>query len=228
MQHFRVRNWEKFQHYHTGNRAKGIPQWIKLHTELLDNYGFYCLQDASKGLLVSLWIVAARVRNRIPLDFKWLKTKTGCEVNKKKIQDLVDARFIEIEGGDASKMLADGYQGASTNRIEENRIEKNRIEKKIFGEFEKVKLTEPEYQKLVAKFGKSKAQDLINRLDQYIASKGEKYKSHYATILSWERKDNGPENSANAHRGRNKEGSGQAVRVGKEPAVTRDIRPAME
>jgi len=64
-----------------------------------------------------------------------------------------------------------------------------REEKNIHGEFSKVKLTQDEYDKLVERFGKRGAEDRITKLDQYIASKGDHYKSHYATILVWEKKN---------------------------------------
>lgn len=52
-----------------------------------------------------------------------------------------------------------------------------------------VDLTEEEYQKLITKFGGEGAKDRINRLSLYKESKGVKYKSDYATILSWAQKD---------------------------------------
>lgn len=69
--------------------------------------------------------------------------------------------------------------------IGKNRLDKNSIDKNIYGEFKNVKLTDEEYEKL-------KEADLlpyIERLSSYIASKGKKYKSHYATILNWSRKE---------------------------------------
>jgi hypothetical protein len=57
-----------------------------------------------------------------------------------------------------------------------------------YGEFEKVKLSEDEYQKLTEKLGDSQRDEYIKQLDEYIASKGKKYASHYATILSWSRR----------------------------------------
>ena len=73
--------------------------------------------------------------------------------------------------------------------IEENSIEKNNIKKNIkkkkYGEFNNVLLTDDEY----AKLEKSNLLPYIKKLDSYIASKGKKYKSHYATILNWNRKD---------------------------------------
>lgn len=53
----------------------------------------------------------------------------------------------------------------------------------IYGEFKNVKLTDIEYKKLEEK----NLLPYIERLSSYIASKGKKYKSHYATILNWSR-----------------------------------------
>lgn len=69
-------------------------------------------------------------------------------------------------------------------------------DKKYYGEFKNVKLTNLEYQKLVNKFTEQGAKDRIENLSSGIASKGYKYASHYATILTWERKNNSqPEQS---------------------------------
>lgn len=66
---------------------------------------------------------------------------------------------------------------------------KNINTKDIYAELKNVRLTKEEYSKLVHKFGEPKTIDYIERLSEYLASKGKKYKSHYATILSWSRKD---------------------------------------
>ena len=71
------------------------------------------------------------------------------------------------------------------NSIEENNIKKN-IKKKKYGEFNNVLLTDEEYAKLES----SNLLPYIKKLDSYIASKGKRYKSHYATILNWSRRDN--------------------------------------
>jgi hypothetical protein len=52
-----------------------------------------------------------------------------------------------------------------------------------------VRLTEAEYEKLIEQFGREGADDRIRALNDGIGSKGYKYKSHYHTILSWERKN---------------------------------------
>lgn len=60
--------------------------------------------------------------------------------------------------------------------------------KKDFGEFKNVKLTQEEYAKLAIDFTELKVKELIEELSQYIASKGVRYKSHYATIQQWARR----------------------------------------
>lgn len=52
-----------------------------------------------------------------------------------------------------------------------------------------VSLFPAEYEKLCSQFGKSGADARIKRLSLYIAAKGDKYKSHYHTILMWENKN---------------------------------------
>lgn len=66
--------------------------------------------------------------------------------------------------------------------------EKIYIEKKVFGEFQNVNLSEEEHKKLIVKFGEIGTKDRIEGLSTGLESKGYKYKSHYATILSWDRK----------------------------------------
>lgn len=62
---------------------------------------------------------------------------------------------------------------------------KSDVNKLQFGQFNNVMLTEEEHQKIIT----DGLVDYIQRLDQYIESKGAKYKSHYATILQWSLKD---------------------------------------
>ena len=62
-----------------------------------------------------------------------------------------------------------------------------------------VYLTEEELEKLKERFPYD-WQDWINKLSEYMASKGKRYKSHYMTILTWERKDR-----ENANTGQNQQ-----------------------
>ena len=73
-----------------------------------------------------------------------------------------------------------------SNGTEKRRVDKN---KNIYGEFKNVLLTVDEKIKLVKRFGADKTARLIETLSTGIESKGYKYKSHYAAILAWERKE---------------------------------------
>ena len=56
-----------------------------------------------------------------------------------------------------------------------------------YGEYKNVLLTDEELQKLKSEY--SDYEERIERLSSYVASTGKAYKSHYATIRNWARKD---------------------------------------
>ena len=66
--------------------------------------------------------------------------------------------------------------------------EKNIYIRPALGEFENVLITEEELEKLKERFPYD-WEDKVERLSEYIQSKGKRYKSHYATILASARKD---------------------------------------
>ena len=71
---------------------------------------------------------------------------------------------------------------------EKNNIYTPTADKSAFGDFQNVFLSEKEYEKLKNQF--SDFEYKINELSEYMESTGKKYKSHYATIVSWDRKNN--------------------------------------
>ena len=79
------------------------------------------------------------------------------------------------------------------NRLDNNIIcdsDESQPTKKVkhkYGEYNNVLLTDEEYQKLSVEY--SDLAERIERLSSYVASTGKKYKSHYATIRNWARKD---------------------------------------
>lgn len=72
------------------------------------------------------------------------------------------------------------------SKVKKSKEEK--VEKKKHGTFDNVYLSEKEYLSLSERFG-DEVEEKINALSEYVSSKGKKYTSHYATILSWARKD---------------------------------------
>ncbi|MBT8449125.1 MAG: hypothetical protein KJO69_05520 [Gammaproteobacteria bacterium] len=93
-----VKNWDKFQHYKDRN-----PPWIKLHRDLLRDYEFACLQDASKLLLIELWLLASQLDNKIPNDDKWLARQIPYN-GKINTKPLIDNGFIELVQDDSNTL----------------------------------------------------------------------------------------------------------------------------
>ena len=96
----------------------------------------------------------------------------------------------EIEGAYQGACQGPSKPGTGTGAGTGTGNEKEIVKEKVaLGKFENVIISEKEVGKLNAEFGEVTANDFIERLSEYLASSGKKYKSHYATILSWNRKD---------------------------------------
>jgi hypothetical protein len=83
-----VNGWSKFQHYK--NRT---PPWLKLHRDLLNNYTFRDLPDASKAHLIMIWLLASQLDNVIPDDAEWIRERINCN-EKVDLKVLIDNGFI--------------------------------------------------------------------------------------------------------------------------------------
>lgn len=83
---FSVKNFERFQHYKDRS-----PPWIKLYNELLDDYEFGRLPDASKFHLVAIWLLASRSENKIPFDPAWVSRRINAN-------DTVDLPLLAARG----------------------------------------------------------------------------------------------------------------------------------
>ena len=76
----------------------------------------------------------------------------------------------------------------SANSLHPQKIYTKENNKRKYGEFQNVLLTDKEYQKLKDQFS-TEAEALTEKLSSYLASRGDRYKSHYATILTWQRRE---------------------------------------
>ena len=83
---------------------------------------------------------------------------------------------------------ANNHPNGNKRKLKEIKVNKIK-EKKEYNDT--VFLTDIEYNKLIDKFGENIAKDKIEALSLYIKSLGKenKYKDHYATILTWDRND---------------------------------------
>lgn len=82
--------------------------------------------------------------------------------------------------------IKDNYKdNIKDNICDESKKSKKSLPKKKYGEYNNVKLTDGEFEKLKSDYGEKIINEYIRRLDGYIESKGAKYKNHNATIRNW-------------------------------------------
>ena len=89
------------------------------------------------------------------------------------------SRLSDIEKSDASK--------TDCNETERNETERVKVRHR-HGAYHNVLLTDEEMEKLRTEFPRD-YEERIERLSEYIASKGARYKNHLATIRSWDRRE---------------------------------------
>jgi len=118
--YLRVVNWEAFQHY--GDR---MPPWIKLHNTVLEDPVIASLPDHSKAHVFGLWLLASRLKNKIPNDAKFI----GARINATRpvdVNSLIECKFLEHHPEclhDASNALAKCSTDKNKTRVEERREE---------------------------------------------------------------------------------------------------------
>ncbi len=122
--YLRVVNWEAFQHY--GDR---MPPWIKLHNTVLEDPVIASLPDHSKAHVFGLWLLASRLKNKIPNNSKFI----GARINATRqvdVNSLIDCKFLEHHPEclhDASNALAEC--STDKNKRDKSREEEEEREK---------------------------------------------------------------------------------------------------
>lgn len=130
MEFFRVTNFDQLQHYKDRS-----PPWIKLYNDLMDDYNFACLQDASKLHLIMIFLLASRANNQIPCDTRWISSRINA-TEEVDLEALFESGYIEKIPAKtkttkpkrvASKPLAESEQDACLEKSREEgekRLEK--------------------------------------------------------------------------------------------------------
>jgi len=185
----KIRNWQWYRDSNT------LHVFMDLLLEANYEDSKVGLQEIKRGqILTSL----KRISENTGLSFQNIRTalskleKSG-EINKQttnKYTIISINKYNDYQ--ETNKQLTNNQQ--TTNNIKEYKEEKEYInikekiyKKEKFGSFENVLLTKEEYNKLKERY--PDYQEKIENLSSYIASKGAKYKSHYATIINWSKKD---------------------------------------
>ena len=114
---------------------------------------------------------------------KALTCKDNCKTNSKANVSQADKERDKEEDKelDIKDIMSDSDESAPLPP------KKTKPVKHKYGEYKNVLLTDEELQKLKTEY--SDYEERIERLSSYVASTGKAYKSHYATIRNWARKD---------------------------------------
>lgn len=186
-QKYRISGWERFQHY-----KKPRPAWIKLHRTLLDDQDFQALSVRSRALLVMLWLIAAESEEgTIPSssDVAWRLRLPPREVafDISQLSHYLEPLYTDSSDDLASDRDRDREETEREGEGECSR-KKSRAQTPKEKHLDYVLLSKDEHEKLKAVMN-GQVNEMIERLNNYIGSKGVKYKSHYHTIMAWYRKD---------------------------------------
>lgn len=136
----------------------------------------------------------ARVKDKslIAKVFGYLSTKEGLNATVKKIINDYDIDNVNDNDNDNDNDVS------SVRYVHDTSTYRQKPEKPMkhkHGEYNNVLLTDAELDKLKAEY--PDWEERIERLSSYVASTGKSYKSHYATIRNWARKDQSGRNGSN-------------------------------
>ena len=159
---------------------------IMFDTDLSKNRLSKAMDSLSEKILyLDGWVC---IKNFAKHQQKNPKVKRGIEIELKQVpKRLLDRLSIDY---DSLSIDYDRQSHSNSNSNSNSNFKGKKIahpQKEKFLDF--VMLTKAEHKKLVDAFGGRVVGEYLERLNEYIGSKGKKYKSHYFTILSWMRKD---------------------------------------
>ena len=103
-----VKDWGRFQCYKDRS-----PTWIKFHLAVLDDYEFSRLPDDAKAHLLLIWLLAARVDNRIPYDAAWIAQRIGVQEENLQVECLIEGGwlFVRTPNPDRTEVRTDVRTG---------------------------------------------------------------------------------------------------------------------
>jgi uncharacterized protein YutE (UPF0331/DUF86 family) len=113
------------------------------------------------------------------------------ELLVKRSQKVAAGRLGGIKSGEKRKKTKQCLN--QTKQTKQSKVKESKVNKsKVYNIYkEHVYLTNEQYSGLIEKLGDGAVQSYIEKLNNYIGSKGKRYKSHYHTILVWADRDRG-------------------------------------
>ncbi|OJW21188.1 MAG: hypothetical protein BGO49_24555 [Planctomycetales bacterium 71-10] len=194
MTSYRVKGWERFQHYKDRK-----PPWIKLQRDLLDDYEFHCLPVASRALAPMLWLLASEnedVSSGVvegPDERIAFRLHQGVKDFQAALKPLIEKGFVRLEH-DASDLLAACEHPAIPETEKEAEGERNKPRGK-----RRVSLDELSVGHVSDWLAKKRAEGRYGRHDEhfvleyfknYCQSKGKRYDDYvagYRQAFEWDR-----------------------------------------
>lgn len=143
MRYLAVKNFEHFQHYKDRR-----PPWIKLYQEVLEDYDFTRLQDASRSHLLAIWLLASRFENRVPYDAEWIG-RAILASSPVDLDVLIKSGMLTV-CDDASRPLAEREQDAMPETEVETERELERKSSSSARERESVSVEEAQFEHQLA------------------------------------------------------------------------------
>lgn len=147
---------------------------------LYDQYGIL----TSRGIQKRYWEAVSR---RTSVEFKE-EYLLFCDIKKKENVNILSENVNRNQKNVCSFRQR---KGKESKEEESKAAPPLSEEKRPYGEFQNVLLTAEEHKKLEERFGEGSARSRIENLSSYMAAHGKKYRSHYATILNWSKRDEG-------------------------------------
>jgi hypothetical protein len=163
-------DWEFHPNVIAKDLKESIGQFRATVSELIQK-GYIIRKQINKngifgGIVYEFTDVTVLKNNRVGIEACSEKSEHGCTSTHNNTESISNTDIISN----------------TDSSIYYNNSEKTKKnEKKAFGEFERVKLTDEEFNKLNDIYG-LKINEAIQILDDYLEYKGHKYKSHYAVM----------------------------------------------
>lgn len=145
-------------------------------------------------VVIKHWKIHNYIRKDTYTETKYKEEKATLELDENSAYRLADSTPLRLRDEFVTSPSTQVRLGKDRDRLElgEGSLGEDKEPPKPtrhkYGLYENVLLTDEDYQKLVAEFPHDYS-ERIERLSEYIASTGKKYKSHLATIRAWARKD---------------------------------------
>lgn len=179
--------------------TEGLVYWfVRFYTKIKNNWFYFKSEQLSEIIKVWAWTIDNCVSSLKQKGLFIVETKN---IWFRKVRKIF-LNFDEVGSSQFNEVLDLTIQWASISlkneikreyKKENNKKNKEKIYKKEnflkLWELENVKLTEEEKNKLLEKYWEGKTNEYIEKLSLYIWAKWDKYKSHYAVILTWMRNE---------------------------------------